>query len=145
MRILIQRVLNAKVEVEGKICGQIGRGYLAFVGFGPQDTEAMLPLAAKKLTELRAFSDEQGRLNLSLRDVGGSLLLVSQFTLYASLARGRRPDFTPAAPPELAESLYDKFVEILSQTDIPLQTGIFGADMKVSLLNDGPVTLSMEF
>lgn len=145
MRLLIQRVLEAKVEVEGKVCGEIGKGYLVFVGFGAQDREELLPQAAKKLVELRAFSDEQGRLNLSLKDVGGSLLVVSQFTLYASLARGRRPDFSPAAPPELAESLYDKFVNTLSQTEIPLQTGIFGADMKVSLVNDGPVTLSMEF
>ncbi|MDD3464450.1 MAG: D-aminoacyl-tRNA deacylase [Candidatus Cloacimonetes bacterium] len=145
MRVLIQRVLSARVEVEGKVCGEIGPGILLFVGFGRDDTESLLPSAVKKIREMRLFSDANGKLNLSVEDTKGSLLAVSQFTLYANCSRGRRPDFTPAAPPDLAERLYDRFVEMLRETGIPVQTGIFAADMKVSLVNDGPVSFILDF
>lgn len=145
MRVLIQRVLSARVEVEGKVCGEIGPGMLLFVGFGRDDTESLLPSAVKKIREMRLFSDANGKLNLSVEDTKGSLLAVSQFTLYANCSRGRRPDFTPAAAPELAEKLYDAFVNTLRATGIPVQTGIFGADMKVSLVNDGPVSFILDF
>ncbi|HOR03507.1 MAG TPA: D-aminoacyl-tRNA deacylase [Candidatus Syntrophosphaera sp.] len=145
MRVLIQRVLSARVEVEGKVCGEIGPGMLLFVGFGRDDTESLLPSAVKKIREMRMFSDANGKLNLSVEDTKGSLLAVSQFTLYANCSRGRRPDFTPAAPPDLAERLYDRFVEMLRETGIPVQTGIFAADMKVSLVNDGPVSFILDF
>ncbi|HNU53715.1 MAG TPA: D-aminoacyl-tRNA deacylase [Candidatus Syntrophosphaera sp.] len=145
MRVLIQRVLSARVEVEGKVCGEIGPGMLLFVGFGRDDTESLLPSAVKKIREMRLFSDANGKLNLSVEDTKGSLLAVSQFTLYANCSRGRRPDFTPAAPPDLAERLYDRFVEMLRETGIPVQTGIFAADMKVSLVNDGPVSFILDF
>lgn len=145
MRVLIQRVLSARVEVEGKVCGEIGPGILLFVGFGRDDTESLLPSAVKKIREMRLFSDANGKLNLSVEDTKGSLLAVSQFTLYANCSRGRRPDFTPAAPPDLAERLYDRFVEMLREIGIPVQTGIFAADMKVSLVNDGPVSFILDF
>ncbi|MDD4223808.1 MAG: D-aminoacyl-tRNA deacylase [Candidatus Cloacimonetes bacterium] len=145
MRVLVQRVLSARVEVEGRICGEIGPGLLLFVGFGRSDTEELLPVAARKIREMRLFSDPNGNLNLDVGDVGGSLLVVSQFTLYANCGRGRRPDFTPAAPPQLAENLYVSFVKLLEETGIPAQTGIFGADMKVSLVNDGPVSFILDF
>ncbi len=145
MRVLIQRVLSARVEVEGKVCGEIGPGMLLFVGFGRDDTESLLPSAVKKIREMRLFSDANGKLNLSVEDTKGSLLAVSQFTLYANCSRGRRPDFTPAAPPDLAERLYDRFVEMLREIGIPVQTGIFAADMKVSLVNDGPVSFILDF
>ncbi|MCB5247360.1 MAG: D-tyrosyl-tRNA(Tyr) deacylase [Candidatus Cloacimonetes bacterium] len=145
MRVLVQRVLSARVEVEGRICGEIGPGLLLFVGFGRSDTEELLPVAARKIREMRLFSDPNGKLNLDIGDVGGSLLVVSQFTLYANCGRGRRPDFTPAAPPQLAENLYVSFVKLLEETGIPAQTGIFGADMKVSLVNDGPVSFILDF
>ncbi|MDD3143781.1 MAG: D-aminoacyl-tRNA deacylase [Candidatus Cloacimonetes bacterium] len=145
MRVLVQRVLSARVEVEGKVCGEIGPGLLLFVGFGRADTENLLPAAVKKIREMRLFSDAKGKLNLSVEDTQGALLAVSQFTLYANCSRGRRPDFTPAAAPELAEKLYDAFVNTLRATGIPVQTGIFGADMKVSLVNDGPVSFILDF
>ncbi|MBW6513825.1 MAG: D-tyrosyl-tRNA(Tyr) deacylase [Candidatus Syntrophosphaera sp.] len=145
MRVLVQRVSSARVEVEGKTTGQIGQGLLLFVGFGRDDQAAVIPAAVKKILEMRVFSDCAGKLNLSLADVGGAALVVSQFTLYANCGRGRRPDFTPAAPPQLAEELYNGFVGLLVQHSIPVQTGIFAADMQVSLVNDGPVTFFLEF
>ncbi len=145
MRVLIQRVLSARVEVAGEVCGKIDRGLLIFVGFGRSDGEELLPAAVRKICEMRLFSDANGKLNLSIGDIGGSLLVVSQFTLYANCSRGRRPDFTPAAPGELAQNLYDSFVKLLSETNIPVQTGIFGADMRVSLVNDGPVSFILDF
>ena len=145
MRVLVQRVSSARVEIEGRIVGSIGPGLLLFVGFGREDAPGILPAAARKILEMRVFSDDAGKLNLSVKDIRGSLLVVSQFTLYANCARGRRPDFTPAAPPDLAESLYDEFLHILRESDIPLQSGIFAADMQVTLVNDGPVTFLLEF
>lgn len=145
MRLLVQRVLSARVEVEGEVRGEIGPGLLIFVGFGRSDTPALLPAAVRKISEMRLFSDERGKLNLSIQDLGASLLVVSQFTLYANCSRGRRPDFTPAAPPEVAEGLYNSFLDLLAETGIPLQTGSFGADMQVSLVNDGPVSFILDF
>lgn len=145
MRVLVQRVSSARVEVEGRSVGAIGVGLLLFVGFGREDSSALLPAAIRKILEMRVFSDSDGILNLDVREVGGSLLVVSQFTLYANCSRGRRPDFTPAAPPQLAEELYDEFVYLLRESPVPVQSGIFAADMQVSLVNAGPVTFLLEF
>lgn len=147
MRLLIQRVAHASVEVEGEIVGAIEKGLLVLVGFHTQDTTEVLPKAAHKLLHLRIFSDEQGKMNLSVRDVQGALLVVSQFTLYGRLEKGFRPSFTDAAPAEKALALYEAFLAELHKQapDIPLQAGRFGAMMRVSLLNDGPVTLMLEF
>jgi D-tyrosyl-tRNA(Tyr) deacylase len=145
MRVLVQRVRHAEVEVDGKEVGSIGQGLLLFTGFGREDTPEMLPTAARKIMEMRLFSDPAGKLNLSVQDIKGSLLVVSQFTLYANCTRGRRPDFTPAAPPELAETLYNEFTAILKTGPVPVETGIFAADMQVTLANDGPVTFLLEF
>ena len=145
MRVLIQRVGSASVEVENRLVGSIGPGLLLFVGFGHSDSPDLLPQAVRKISEMRVFSDDNGKLNLSLRDIGGQALIVSQFTLYANCSRGRRPDFTPAADPAIAEQLYDRFVSLFRETGIEVQTGIFAADMRVNLINDGPVTFFLEF
>ena len=145
MRVLIQRVSSASVEVENRLVGSIGPGLLLFVGFGHSDSPDLLPQAVRKISEMRVFSDDNGKLNLSLRDIGGQALIVSQFTLYANCSRGRRPDFTPAADPAIAEQLYDNFVALFRETGIEVQTGIFAADMRVNLINDGPVTFFLEF
>ena len=145
MRLSLQRVLHAKVEVEGKTVGQIGPGLLVLLGFTGTDTADLLPAAISKLTQLRIFADDHGKLNLSLMDTGGSLLLISQFTLYANCSRGRRPDFTQAAEPHKALELYNEFVRQCRETGLPVETGIFAADMQVSLLNDGPITINLEF
>jgi D-tyrosyl-tRNA(Tyr) deacylase len=145
MRVLIQRVSSASVEVENRLVGSIGPGLLLFVGFGHSDSPDLLPQAVRKISEMRVFSDDNGKLNLSLRDIGGQALIVSQFTLYANCSRGRRPDFTPAADPAIAEQLYDRFVALFRETGITVQTGIFAADMRVNLINDGPVTFFLEF
>jgi D-tyrosyl-tRNA(Tyr) deacylase len=133
------------VEVENRLVGSIGPGLLLFVGFGHSDSPDLLPQAVRKISEMRVFSDDNGKLNLSLRDIGGQALIVSQFTLYANCSRGRRPDFTPAADPAIAEQLYDRFVALFRETGITVQTGIFAADMRVNLINDGPVTFFLEF
>ncbi|MEN2993253.1 MAG: D-aminoacyl-tRNA deacylase [Bacteroidia bacterium] len=147
MRLLIQRVEWAAVEVENQEVGRIGRGLLVLVGFRQGDTEATLARAAHKLLNLRLFEDEAGRLNRSLREVGGELLIVSQFTLYGRLEKGFRPSFTEAAPAAEAQKHYERFLALLRQTapDIPIATGIFGAFMRLHLLNYGPVTLLLEF
>ncbi|MBQ9947773.1 MAG: D-tyrosyl-tRNA(Tyr) deacylase [Oscillospiraceae bacterium] len=144
MKIVIQRVERASVTVEGKVCGQIGCGYLVLLGIGQEDTEADCERLAAKMINLRIFSDENGKTNLSLKDVGGGLLIISQFTLYADCRKGNRPNFLMAKGPEEANRLYEYFTE-LCRREIPLvQTGIFGADMKVELLNDGPFTIVLE-
>ena len=144
MRFLIQRVTSAKVAVAGKTVGEIDRGFLVFIGVSNTDTREIADAMVKKLLGLRIFRDEEGKTNKSLADVGGSLLLISQFTLYADCRHGNRPGFTDAARPETAEPLYEYIIE-RCKTEIPVvEKGIFGADMKVSLLNDGPFTIVLD-
>lgn len=142
MKAVYQRVTRASVTVEGEKIAAIGTGVLLLVGVCPEDTEREAALLADKVAGLRVFSDEQGKMNLSVRDVGGSVLAVSQFTLCANTSHGRRPDFFGAARPEVAQPLFDRFVQELQKAGIAdVQTGEFGADMQVELLNDGPVTI----
>jgi len=144
MRVLIQRVLSASVSVSGECIGSIGNGALLFVGFTRRDSEKTVSELASKTVNLRIFPDDQGRLQHSLIDVGGEILAVPQFTLYASTARGRRPDFTQALAPEQASEFFDKFVLALGRVaNRPIATGRFGADMKVRLENDGPFTVML--
>ena len=145
MRVLIQRVSSSQVMVEGEVIGSIGRGLALLIGIAPSDTEAELVWMAKKCLNLRLFPQgEDGRFDQSVTDIGGAILAVSQFTLYGDSAKGRRPSFTQAAPPEQAEQLYDRFVGLLRQSGLAVQTGKFGATMQVSIENDGPVTLWLE-
>ena len=144
MKIVLQRVNSASVEVDGKICGEIQKGYLIFLGVGHDDTEQDCERLAEKIIKLRIYSDENGKINLSLADVGGHLLIVSQFTLYADCRKGNRPNFIQAGSPEKAENLYNYFVGYCRNKGIKTKTGIFGADMKVSLCNDGPFTMIIE-
>jgi D-aminoacyl-tRNA deacylase len=144
MKLLIQRVTHASVEVEGKTVGAIGQGVLVFIGVTHQDTKLQSSWLANKLINLRLFADEQGKVNRSLLDCQGAALIISQFTLYANCNEGRRPSFTQAAAPNLAKELYEHFVEEVRKGGVLAETGIFAADMKVSLLNDGPVTLILE-
>jgi hypothetical protein len=144
MKFVIQRVTHAKVEVEQKIIGSIQNGYLVLIGIAEDDNEEIADKLVKKLLGLRIFADENGKTNLSLKDVNGSLLLVSQFTLYADCSEGNRPSFVNAAKPEMANKLYEYFCEECKKNEIKVEKGIFGADMKVSLLNDGPVTIILE-
>lgn len=145
MRITLQRVSKAICRVEDKITGQIETGLLLFVGFTESDTEDLLPIALRKCLELRIFEDENGKLNKNLLDLNASLLVISQFTLYANCSRGRRPDFTHAAPPNQARELYDKFVVLCWESGTHTETGIFAANMQVELVNEGPITISLEF
>lgn len=144
MKIVLQRVSSAAVEVEGKVCGSIGNGYLVLLGIGHEDSEEDCRRLADKIVDLRIFSDENDKINLSLNDVGGELLVVSQFTLYADCRKGKRPNFIQAAKPDKAERLYDYFVEYCQSKGVHTESGIFGADMKVSLVNDGPFTVVLE-
>ena len=146
MKLVIQRVKNAKVEVEveGNIVGKIGKGFLVLVGITHTDTKKEADYLVKKLCKLRIFEDENGKMNLGLKDVGGELLIISQFTLYADCSEGNRPSFVNAAKPEMANKLYEYFCEECKKNEIKVKKGIFGADMKVSLLNDGPVTIILE-
>lgn len=144
MRALIQRISTASVEVEGKIVGQSGPGLLVLLGVGQGDGEAEALLLADKTVGLRIFSDEAGRFNHSLLDVGGSMLVVSQFTLYADLQRGRRPGFSQAALPEVAAPLVEQYVAAIRAHGITVETGIFGAMMRVALVNEGPVTIMLD-
>ncbi|MDE0138499.1 MAG: D-aminoacyl-tRNA deacylase [bacterium] len=144
MKALIQRVDHASVSVGGEVIGQIGVGLLALVGAGRADTGADAVALARKVVGLRIFPDEDGRFNRSLIDVGGAMLVVSQFTLYADVRRGRRPSFTEAARPEQAEQLVDEFVEAVRALDVEVATGRFGAMMEVDLRNNGPFTLMVE-
>ena len=144
MKLVIQRCENASVSVDGKTVGQIDRGFLVLLGIGQQDTEAECDRLAAKMTSLRIFSDENGKTNLSLKDVGGSLLVISQFTLYADTHQGHRPNFLQAMEPVEAKRLYEYFVEACRREIPNVQTGEFGAEMKVSLLNDGPFTIILE-
>lgn len=144
MKIVIQRVANAQVEVDKKVVGKIGKGFLVLVGVTHDDTKENADYLVKKLCKLRVFTDENDKMNLSLKDVNGELLIVSQFTLYANCKDGNRPSFVEAAKPEQANELYEYFCSECEKNDIKVEKGIFGADMKVSLLNDGPVTIIIE-
>lgn len=144
MRFVIQRVNNAKVEVDKNCVGKIGKGFLVLVGITQCDNKEIADVMVKKLINLRVFSDENDKMNLALKDVKGELLIVSQFTLYASCRRGNRPDFIQAAKAEQANELYEYIIEKCKDNGFNVQTGVFGADMKVELLNDGPVTLILD-
>jgi D-tyrosyl-tRNA(Tyr) deacylase len=144
VRVVVQRVSRAAVRVDGRTVGAIGRGCVVLVGLAPADTEAQLRWMAEKLVGLRVFGDAEGKMNLALADVGGALLVISQFTLYGDAQKGRRPSFIDAAPPEVAEPLYARFVALLRELGATVETGAFGAMMDVELVNDGPVTLVLE-
>ena len=144
MRVVLQRVSSASVSVEDRTIASIGTGFLILLGVAHGDEETAAAYLAKKIAHLRVFEDEAGKMNRSLLDVGGAALVVSQFTLYADTRKGRRPAFVKAAPPEVARPLVDFFAGQLAAFGIPVQTGEFGAHMKVALLNDGPVTILME-
>ena len=144
MKVLVQKVLNASVTVDEKIISAINNGYVLFIGVEPHDTSAQADFLAKKIANLRIFTDAADKMNLSLQEVGGEILAISQFTLAADVSRGNRPGFETAAKPEIAEPLYEYFVEQLRAYHIPVKTGIFGADMKVALLNDGPCTFWLQ-
>ena len=144
MKLVLQRVKKGSVAIDGKIKGSIGCGFVALVGFGPNDDSSILAPMADKMLNLRVFEDDAGKMNLSLLDVGGSVLSISQFTLYADTRKGHRPNFLMAKEPGEANRLYEYFCEVCRR-DIPnVQTGEFGADMKVSLVNDGPFTIILE-
>ena len=144
MRALLQRTTGAEVRVDGDVVGAIGPGLVILLGVGPDDTDAIADELARKTAELRIFRDEDGRTNRSLLDIVGAALVVSQFTLYADTRRGRRPGFTAGAAPELAERLYLRFVEALRRVGVTVATGRFGAEMAVSLVNDGPFTIWLD-
>lgn len=144
MRVLLQRVTQARVSVQGEVLGSIDRGFVLLVGVGPKDTERDAEFLADKCVNLRIFEDSEGKMNLSLLDVGGDALVISQFTLYGDCRKGRRPSFTQAGPPEKAETLYTTFMDLLRQRGIRVEGGRFGAKMLVEIRNDGPVTLMLE-
>jgi D-tyrosyl-tRNA(Tyr) deacylase len=144
MRVLLQRVSRAEVRVHERVTGRIARGYLLLVGITHDDTEARAVKLAEKVAGLRLFPDAEGKMNLALADVGGAVLVVSQFTLYGDARKGRRPSFIDAARPEVAVPLYERFITLLRGHGLPVETGEFGADMQVDLLNDGPVTLMLD-
>lgn len=144
MRVVLQRVSQAEVSVSGETIGRIGSGLLALVAVSRQDDESDLVWMARKIVDLRIFDDENGNLNLGLRDIHGQLLVVSQFTLYGDCKKGRRPSYSNAAPPAEAEELYNRFVEIVRESVPDVQTGKFQAEMNVRLTNDGPVTLIID-
>lgn len=145
MRALIQRVTSAKVVIEGELSGAIEQGILVLLGITHEDTEADIDWLIRKITQLRIFTDDQGKMNLSVQDVQGGLLVISQFTLFADSKKGNRPSYTRSARPEVAIPLYEEFLDRLRQQfSGPVETGRFGADMKVSLLNDGPVTIMLD-
>jgi D-tyrosyl-tRNA(Tyr) deacylase len=144
MRAVVQRVSEARVAVESRVVGEIGPGLCVLLGVGREDTDADAALLADKITHLRVFGDAAGHMNLSVREVQGAVLVVSQFTLFADTRRGRRPSFVEAAPPDEANRLYRVFVDAVKATGLPVAEGVFRATMQVSLVNDGPVTLWMD-
>ncbi len=145
MRIVIQRVSRASVSIDGKIHNEIGQGLMVLVGITHEDNQEDIEWITKKLTNLRIFDDENGQMNLSLKECQGDILLVSQFTLHASTKKGNRPSYIQAAKPDIAIPIYEKLIDHLEQTiEKPIKTGIFGADMKVSLINNGPVTIIID-
>ena len=141
MKLVVQRVKEAKVEVDEKMVGKINKGFLVLIGITHEDEKEQADYLVKKLCNLRVFEDKNGKMNLGLKDIEGELLIVSQFTLYADCSNGNRPSFTNAARPEKANELYEYFCKECEKNDIKVEKGIFGADMKVSLINDGPVTI----
>lgn len=144
MRAVVQRVATASVTVDSQVVGKIGRGFLVLLGITASDGETEAALLARKIAGLRVFEDEDGKMNLALCDVGGAVLAVSQFTLYADVRKGRRPSFTDAARPEQAAPLYRCFCQLLAAEGVPVQEGVFQATMQVALVNDGPVTIWMD-
>ena len=145
MRAVIQRVSEGRVTVSGEVIAKIGKGMVILLGIAPEDSKPTAEQMADKIANLRIFEDENDKMNLSILDIAGEVIVVSQFTLYANTSRGRRPSFIGAAKPELAEPLVTDFAQMLEKWGIPTQTGVFGAHMEVSLVNDGPVTILMEF
>ncbi|HEY1190514.1 MAG TPA: D-aminoacyl-tRNA deacylase [Gemmata sp.] len=144
MRAVLQRVRRAKVTVADAVIGEIAHGWLVLLGVGPDDTQKSVAWLADKVANLRAFEDADGKMNRSVQDVNGAVLVVSQFTLYGDCLKGRRPSFTGAAPPAVAEPLYEALVTALKMLGVPVATGQFGADMQVELVNDGPVTFVLD-
>ena len=144
MRLVIQRVLHAEVQVDGNTIGKIGKGLLVFVGAGQDDTKEIADKYLRKLLGLRIFEDENGKTNLALKDVDGELLLISQFTLYADCRKGNRPSFTDAGKPDMAKELYHYIIESCKNQIAVVEQGVFGADMKISLVNDGPFTIILD-
>lgn len=144
MRAVIQRVTRASVTVDGRVAGEIGAGFLILLGVGRADNPESAVYLAEKIANLRIFSDEAGKMNLSLLDIGGSALVVSQFTLHGEMRGGRRPSFIQAAPPEEASRLYEEFVQSMRSLGVPVETGVFQAHMQVELVNDGPVTILLD-
>ena len=144
MRFVIQRVTESSVKVDGKVIGQIGKGFMVLIGVADSDTKEIADKMVKKMTGLRIFEDEEGKTNLSLDAVGGELLLISQFTLYANCKKGNRPSFIEAGSPEKANALYEYIIKKCRESVERVETGRFGADMKVSLLNDGPFTIVLD-
>lgn len=144
MKVIIQRVNNASVTIEGECKGRINKGFVVLVGIGSEDTKEVVEKYAKKVIKLRIFEDKEGKTNLSLKDVGGELLVISQFTLYADCKKGNRPSFIMAADTKKAEDLYDYFVEVCKEHVDIVETGEFGADMDVGLVNDGPFTIILD-
>lgn len=144
MRVVVQRVSRAQVTIAERSVGKINRGLMLLVAFNDQDTAADLDYAVRKITNLRIFENEEGKMDWSINEVGGAILSVSQFTLFASTKKGNRPSFTKSGNPETARQLYDEFNQRLARTGIPVQTGEFGADMQVELVNDGPVTILLD-
>ena len=144
MKLVVQRVRNASVTVENSIVGKINQGFLVLLGVAPEDTEDIADYLVQKLIKLRVFEDKNEKMNLGLKDINGELLIVSQFTLYADCTKGNRPSFTNAADPEKANELYEYFIKKCKEENVKVEHGVFGADMKVELLNDGPVTIILE-
>ena len=144
MRVVLQRVAHASVKVDGEIIGKIQRGFLLLVGVTHDDAMEDMEYLVRKIVQMRIFEDEEGKLNRSIQDIGGEILSVSQFTLYADTKKGNRPSFSKAAPGDVALEMFEQFNGLLRETGVPVETGQFGADMKVELLNDGPVTILLD-
>lgn len=144
MRAVIQQVKQAKIEVDGQIIGRIDKGLLVYLGVGKEDNEKDAEFIANKIVNLRIYPDEDDKMNLSVKDIAGKILLVSQFTLYGDCRKGHRPSFDPAADPDIANRLYEKTIELIRQKGVPVETGIFAASMAVENINDGPVTILLD-
>jgi D-tyrosyl-tRNA(Tyr) deacylase len=143
MRVIIQRVKSASVTIDNQLMNQISQGFLLLVGIEDADSEFDLDYAVRKITQMRIFNDEEDKMNLSIQDIDGEILSISQFTLYADIRKGKRPSFSPAGKPEFASQMYDKFNEKLN-AEVPTKSGLFGADMQIELINDGPVTIILD-